>query len=59
MIIFEACKSLCELKNISNTELAKVISFLALFLNSESTVNKYAALKILNKVLILFINYIF
>lgn len=49
MVVFEACKALCELKNISNKELGGAISSLSVFLMSSSSVNKFAALKILNR----------
>jgi len=51
VIVFEACKSLCELKNLSNKELSPTISVLSMFLLSTSSVNKFAALKILNKLI--------
>ena len=51
MVVIEACKALCELKNISNQELSNAISSLSVFLMSNSSVNKFAALKILNKVI--------
>lgn len=51
MVIIESCKALCELKNISNKDLTQPITVLSIFLIGSNTVNKYAALKIINKVI--------
>ncbi|KAL4445701.1 hypothetical protein ABPG74_006252 [Tetrahymena malaccensis] len=49
MVIIESCKAICELKNISNKDLTQPVTVLGIFLVGTSTVNKYAALKIINK----------
>jgi len=50
MVVIESCKALCELKNISNKDLTQPITVLSIFLVGSSTVNKFATLKIINKV---------
>jgi len=54
-IAIEACKTLCELKNITNKELAQTISALNSFLFVSSSVVKYSALKIIQKVRLSFL----
>lgn len=51
MVVFEAAKTLCEFKSLPNKELASTISVLNLFLNSASSINKFAALRIINKLI--------
>ena len=52
MIVFEAAKTLCEIKSLPNKELAGCVSTLWLFLTSQNSINKFAALRIINKVII-------
>lgn len=41
-VIFEACKALCEMKQVSNKELVSVLSILGTYLtSSSSSVAKY------------------
>lgn len=47
----EACKLACESSLMSNKELLEVVRILETFLVSESTVKKYAVLKIFNSLL--------
>lgn len=49
IIVFEACKTLMELPNLSNKELSPTLSTLMIFLLSASSVVKFGALKIINK----------
>ena len=49
IIVFEACKALMELPNLSNKELNPTLSTLMIFLMSSSSVVKFGALKIINK----------
>ena len=51
MIVFEAAKTLCEIKSLPNKELAGCVSILWLFLTSQNSINKFASLRIINKVL--------
>lgn len=50
MIIFEACKALCEIKSLSNKDLQPMVQVLTVFLLSSNVINKFVALKLLNKV---------
>lgn len=50
IVVIEGCKSICELPNISTSDLEQTVALLTIFLTGINTVNKYAALKILNKV---------
>ena len=47
--VFEACKALMELPNLSNKELQPALSTLTIFLLSASSVVKFGALKIINR----------
>lgn len=47
--MIESCRALCELKYLSNKDLTSAITVLSIFLNSINTIQKFAALKILNK----------
>ncbi len=51
MTVFEACKALCELNSLSNKDLTGVISVLGIFLMGSNSINKFVALRILNKVI--------
>lgn len=51
MVQIEACKLACESSLMSNKELLEVVRILESFLVSESTVKKYAVLKIFNSLL--------
>lgn len=51
IIVFEACKTLCELPNLSNAELTSCLATLQIFLLSTCSVNKFAALKLINKLI--------
>ncbi|KRX03144.1 Coatomer/clathrin adaptor appendage, Ig-like subdomain [Pseudocohnilembus persalinus] len=48
-IVFEACKALCELQHLSNSDLSGVVSVLSMFFQSLNNVNRFMALKIVNK----------
>ena len=53
-MIIEAAKTYCELRSLSNKEIKPAVSSLLLFLankSSTSSITKYAALKILNKLI--------
>ena len=47
--VFEACKALMELPNLSNKEIQPALSTLTIFLLSASSVVKFGALKIINR----------
>ena len=51
MVIFEACKSLCDVKTLSNKDLMPMVQVLTVFLASSNSVNKFVALKLLNKLI--------
>eukprot|EP01017_Pseudomicrothorax_dubius_P028770 TRINITY_DN3444_c0_g1_i1.p1 TRINITY_DN3444_c0_g1~~TRINITY_DN3444_c0_g1_i1.p1 ORF type:complete len:808 (-),score=249.76 TRINITY_DN3444_c0_g1_i1:153-2516(-) len=51
MIVLEAAKTLCDMKNLTNKELTQTVSVLSIYLLSSSSVSKFAALKILNKLI--------
>lgn len=51
MIIFEACKALSEIKSLSNKDLQPMMSVLTVFLVSANSINKFVALKLINKVI--------
>jgi len=57
MIGLEAAKTLCEFKALPNKQIAPAISLLTFFLTSSGSVNKLAALRIINKVKILFFHF--
>jgi len=49
MVIYEAARTLCELPNISARDLTPAFTVLQLFLTSNKTTVRYAALKTINK----------
>jgi coatomer protein complex subunit gamma len=51
MVVFEAARTLCEIKSLPNKELASTVSTLWLFLNSSNSISKFAALRIINKLI--------
>lgn len=51
IVVFEACKALMELPNLSNKDLAPALTTLMIFLLSSSSVVKFGALKIINKLI--------
>jgi hypothetical protein len=51
MVQIEACKLACESPLMSNKDLLEVVRILETFLVSDSTVKKYAVLKIFNSLL--------
>lgn len=51
MVQIEACKLACESPLMSNKDLLEVVKILETFLVSDSTVKKYAVLKIFNSLL--------
>eukprot|EP00906_Rhabdomonas_costata_P003965 RCo005954 len=50
MVIFEAAKCLCSLKNVSSKDLTPAILVLQLYLTSHKPVLRFAAVRLLNKV---------
>jgi len=51
MVGLEAAKTLCEFKSLPNKEIAPAVSLLTFFLTSPGSVNKLAALRVINKVI--------
>ncbi|CAD8045387.1 unnamed protein product [Paramecium sonneborni] len=51
IVIFEACKALCDLKCLSNKDLQPMVQVVTLFLSSNNVINKFVALKILNRLI--------
>ena len=51
MIVFEAARALCEIKSLSNKDLAPMVQVLNVFLLSSNNINKFVALKLLNKLI--------
>ena len=50
MVIFEAAKSICSLPEVTRRDLAPAITVLQLFLSSPRAVNRFAAVRELNRV---------
>lgn len=50
MVIFEAARAICSLKQVTARELAPAITVLQLFLSSSKPVLRFAAVRTLNKV---------
>eukprot|EP00798_Chlamydomonas_sp_ICE-L_P030905 gene30905-35958_t len=50
MVIFEAARAICNLKDVTSRELAPAITVLQLFLSSSKPVLRFAAVRTLNKV---------
>ncbi len=50
MVIFEAARAICCLKDVSSRELAPAITVLQLFLSSSKPVLRFAAVRTLSKV---------
>ncbi|KAG6059936.1 hypothetical protein E4U17_005395 [Claviceps sp. LM77 group G4] len=48
MVNFEAAKAICDMRDVSDNEVAQAISVLQLFLTSPRAVTKFAALRILH-----------
>jgi coatomer protein complex subunit gamma len=53
MVIFEAARAITELSGVTNRELTPAITVLQLFLSSSKPVLRFAAVRSLNKVMIL------
>lgn len=51
IVIFEACKALCDLKHLSNKDLQPMVQVVTVFLSSSNVINKFVALKILNRLI--------
>lgn len=54
MVGLEAAKTLCEFKSLPNKQIAPAVSLLTFFLTSSASVNKLAALRVMNKVKLAF-----
>lgn len=50
MVIFEAARAICDLKDVTARELTPAITVLQLFLSSSKPVLRFAAVRTLNKV---------
>ena len=50
MVIFEAARAICNLRDVTSRELAPAITVLQLFLSSSKPVLRFAAVRTLNKV---------
>ena len=50
MVIFEAARAICNLKDVTARELTPAITVLQLFLSSSKPVLRFAAVRTLNKV---------
>ena len=50
MVTFQAARTICELKDVSNAELSPAISALQLYLSSGKSIVRFAAVRILNAV---------
>ena len=48
MVNFEAAKAICDMRDVSDTELVQAVHVLQLFLTSPRAVTKFAALRILS-----------
>ncbi|KAI9669546.1 MAG: coatomer subunit gamma [Caeruleum heppii] len=48
MVNFEAAKAICDLRDVSNTEITQAIHVLQMFLSSPRAVTKFAAIRILH-----------
>ncbi len=55
MVSIEAAKALCEFKSLPNRQLVPAVSTLSFFLSASGNVNKFAALRIINKVILILI----
>ena len=51
MVGLEAAKTLCEFKSLPNKQVAPAVSLLTFLLTSSGSVNKLAALRVINKVI--------
>jgi len=51
MVSMEAAKALCEFKTLPNRQLVPAVSTLSFFLSSQGSVNRFAALRIINKLI--------
>lgn len=51
MVAVEACKALCELNHLSNKDLQSTVAVLQIFLLSSNSISKFAALKIINRLI--------
>lgn len=50
MVIFEAARAICNLKDVTTRELTPAVTLLQLFLSSNKPVVRFAAVRTLNKV---------
>lgn len=50
MVIFEAARAICSLKDVTSRELSPAVTVLQLFLSSSKPVLRFAAVRMLNKV---------
>ena len=50
MVIFEAARAICNLRDVSVRELTPAVTVLQLFLSSSKPVLRFAAVRTLNKV---------
>lgn len=50
MIVFEAAKSICSLRNVSDKELTPVVTVLQLYLSSQNPVLRFAAVFLVNRI---------
>lgn len=51
MVSMEAAKALCEFKTLPNRQLVPAVSTLTFFISSQTSVNRFAALRIINKLI--------
>ena len=50
MVIFEAARAICNMRDVSSRELTPAVTVLQLFLSSSKPVLRFAAVRTLNKV---------
>lgn len=50
MVIFEAARAICNMREVSTRELTPAVTVLQLFLSSSKPVLRFAAVRTLNKV---------
>lgn len=59
MVIYEAARAICNLKDVTPRELTPAITVLQLFLSSPKASLRFAAIRTLNKVMLYFHNFFF